>query len=110
MATRKLKSFTSKKKDTAEPIAFELEGESFEAYAEVPGAVLLDFIGASDSDSTGKSAASILEYLKNSLNAENYKRFNKIIRDPEVLVDIETLAEIVSFLIEERTSRPTEAS
>lgn len=110
MATRKIKSFTSKKTEKAEAIQFELEGESFEAYGQVPGAVLLDFIGATDGDSTGKSATSILKYLESSLDAENFKRFDKIIRDPEKLIEIEVLAEIVSYLIEERTSRPTEAS
>lgn len=111
MAVRKIKSFTSstKKKDV-EPIPFELEGENFEAYGEVSGAVLLEFIAATDGDSTGKSASSILEYLENSMDADNYTRFYKIIHNPDVLVDIETLASIVSYLIEERTSRPTEAS
>lgn len=107
---RKIKSFSTPTTAKAEGIEFELDGEAFEAYGEVPGAVLLDFISASDSDSNGKSAASILDYLNKSLNEENFKRFDKIIRDPERPIKIELLAEIVTYLIEERTSRNTVAS
>lgn len=108
---RKIKSFSRPAAEKAvETIPFELDGEEFEAYGEVPGAVLLDFISATDGESTGKSAGSILAYLKSSLDEENFKRFDKIIRDPQRPIKIELLADIVSYLIEERTSRPTEAS
>lgn len=109
MSPRKTKSFTaSKEKTVVEPISFELEGETFEAYGQVPGAVLLDFISASSDDSIG-SAGAILGYLKNSMDTKNFRRFDKLTRDPEVLVELSTLADIVAYLIEERSSgRPTE--
>lgn len=109
MSPRKTKSFTSSKAKTpVEPITFELEDETFEAYGQVPGAVLLDFISASADESIG-SAGAILGYLKNSMDAKNFKRFDKLTRDPEVLVELSTLADIVAYLIEERSAgRPTE--
>lgn len=109
MSPRKTKSFTSSKdKKIVEPIPFELEGESFEAYGQVPGAVLLDFISASADESIG-SAGAIQGYLKNSMDAKNYKRFDKLTRDPEILVELTTLADIVAYLIEQRAAdRPTE--
>lgn len=110
MATRRtVKSFTSSKEKTpVEPIIFELEGQEFEAYGQVPGAVLLDFVTAATKDDQSGSAGAIMGYLKASMNAENFKRFDKLTRDPEVLIELTTLSDIVSFLIEERTSRPTE--
>ena len=108
MAPRKIKSFTSAKKEVAEPIPFELEGESFEAYGQVPGAVLLDFIAASQQEESSGTAGAILGYLKASLDKENFKRFDKLVRDPEKAIELQVLADIVGYLIEERSSRPTQ--
>lgn len=114
MATRKIKSFgTPKEGDTtavAEPIVFELAGEEFEAYGDVSGAVQLDFIKDYGSENGADTAKAILEYLKNSMDAENYKRFQVLIRDPKKLIKMETLSEIVGYLMEERSSRPSSAS
>ena len=103
----KLKSFTSKAK--APRISFELLDETFEAYGSIPGAVLLDFIGSSDENSSA-TARGIGEYLKAALPKDEYERFNAFTRDPENNIELEVLSEIVSYLIEEQTSRPTEAS
>jgi hypothetical protein len=109
MAARKVKSFTSTEPKTVEePIPFELEGETFEAYAQVPGAVLLDFIAASSQEDSNGTAGAILGYLKSSMDRENFKRFDKLTRDPEKIIQLQVLADIVAYLIEERTSRPTE--
>lgn len=108
MAVRKAKSFTSsKEKVVAEPITFELEGENFEAYGQVPGAVLLDFIAASSQEDSNGTAGAIIGYLKSSMNRENFKRFDKLTRDPEIVIELQVLADIVAYLIEERTDRPT---
>lgn len=108
MAARNVKSFSAKK-DKVEPIVFELEGETFEAYGQVPGTVLLEFIEASTREDAGGTAGAILGYLKASMNAENYKKFDKLTRDPEVLIELSTLSDIVTYLVEQRASdRPTE--
>lgn len=110
MSARKTKSFTSStKKEAVEPIPFELEGETFEAYGQVPGTVLLEFIDASQREDSSGTAGAILGYLKSSMDAKNFRRFDKLTRDPEVLVELSTLADIVGYLIEERAAdRPTE--
>lgn len=108
MAVRKAKSFTSsKEKVVAEPITFELEGQDFEAYGQVPGAVLLDFIAASSQEDSNGTAGAIIGYLKSSMNRENFRRFDKLTRDPEIVIELQVLADIVAYLIEERTDRPT---
>jgi len=110
MAAKTTKSFTSSVKKTKAPrLSFELLGETFEAYGSIPGAVLLDFIGSSD-DNSSSTARGIGDYLKAALPKDEYVRFNEFVRDPENDIELEVLSEIVSFLIEEQTSRPTEAS
>lgn len=111
MTVRKIKSFTpAKKKEALEPIGFELLGENFEAYPKIAGVTLLEFIASGDSESGGSTAQGILDYLKASMKKEEYKRFHAFVADPENEIEIDTLSEIVSFLIEEQASRPTEAS
>lgn len=108
-ARRTLKSFTSSKEKTvAEPIPFELEGETFEAYGQVPGAVLLDFIAASSQEDSTGTAGAIMGYLKSSMDKATFKRFDALTRDPEKIIELQVLADIVAYLIEERTNRPTE--
>lgn len=106
---RKIKSFQL---DTVEvePIEFELGEEKFSAYGDIPGAVLLDFIRKSGGDSNADTANAILDYLKSSMDEENWARFDKLVRDPKLNIPASTLSEIVGHLIEERASRPTKAS
>lgn len=113
MASRKIKSFaapSATEEAPVEPIVFELAGTEISAYGEVSGAVLLDFIANSNGDSSGDTAKAILTYLKDSMDEENFVKFDSIIRDPKKLIKIETLSEIVAHLVEERASRPTAAS
>lgn len=108
-ARNNTKSFSSKK-TKAEPIKFTLEDQEFEVYGNVPGSVLLEFMEYAGSESAAETAKGIRYYLEHSMDKATYKRFKTLIDDPDILIDIETLSEIVSYLIEERTSRPTEAS
>lgn len=114
MAQRKIKSFAEPVEgedvEAAEPIEFKLGGETFFAYGEVPGAVLLDFVESSKGDDPSETAKAINSYLKNSMDEENYKKFHTVTHDPKKKIKIETLSEVVGHLISERTSRPTEAS
>lgn len=112
MAARKIKSFISETEEApVEPIEFELvKGETFEAYGEVSGAVTLEFIAATSGENSAETAKGLLAYLKASMDEENFKRFDTIIHSPDHKIKIEKLSEIVAYLIEERSSRPTEAS
>lgn len=110
MAVRKIKSFTPAKRDeTLKPITFELLGEEFEAYPKVAGIAVLEFIASSE-DNNSSTAKGILDYLKNAMSDEQYTRFYKLVSAPEHEVEISTLSEIVGYLIEEQTARPTSAS
>lgn len=103
------RSFTPKAKEEREPLSFDLYDETFNCRPELQGAVVLEFLSAADSDG-GEAAKQILGFYKHALEPESHERFIALIEDPERIVDLETLTEIVAWLIEEYTSRPTQAS
>lgn len=100
--TPRRRSFAPKAAQT-EPIIVELFEQDFKAHADIPGVVILDFAAASES---GQTVLALTDFLSKALLPEDYERFNKVIHDPETIVPIETIGEIVAFLIEEYTGRP----
>lgn len=107
--TGRLRSFTPKTPEKTEPLAFELYDETFECRPAIQGAVILEFLSAGEGDGSG-AARQILGFYEQALFPEAFERFSALINDPDRIVDLETLTEIVGWLIEEYTSRPTAAS
>lgn len=60
-----------------------------------------------DSDPS-KQAKSINEFFSTVLSVESEKRFNTLLTDKEKIVSVDTLGEIVGWLVEQYTNRPTE--
>jgi hypothetical protein len=114
MATaRKLKSFKVETVETneVEPIEFEIGDEKFEAYGDVPGAVLLDFIASTGAGvPSGDSAKAVWDYLRDSMDADNWSRFRAKIKDRNIKLPDDFYVDLVVSLIQERSSRPTEES
>lgn len=112
------KSFKVKEVEELEAVTFDIEykkdaknkSEEFTALPNQPGAVILDFISDADSGDGGRAAAALITFIDNALVDEDKERFNSIIRDPAINVDIEVLAAICEHLISEYASRPTEPS
>ena len=97
------RDFGSPKADpNAEAVEFDLHGQTFTCVSEVQGAVLLDLIAAADGE--GAEQAGILTgLLTNVLEEESQERFHALThsKDKDKYVPLETLAEIVAWLIEE---------
>jgi hypothetical protein len=89
------------------PLGFSLNGEEFSCRPALPGTALLDFVRRADSDSGGTAAEAIVEFLEESLEGDDRDRFSAMIRDPDQIVDVETLGEIAGWIVEQYTSRPT---
>lgn len=112
MLTKRHKSFPTRK---ATPIAesdldFELGDQTYVCYQEIQGSVILNFIAAAD-ESPAKAGAQIMEFFKHALPPEEHAKFLVQVESPEEIIEMETLSEIVSFLIGEYTTgRPTQAS
>lgn len=104
------RSFGSQSVEDIEPLDFSLHGETFNCRPRLQGAVILDFLSSGQDDSGAGTAAQILGIFPSALYPEDNARFEALIRDPDRIVELETLSEIVAFLIEAYTSRPTVAS
>jgi hypothetical protein len=92
------------------PLGFDLAGESFEVFPEAPGIVLLEFVEATTSEVRNASAAALTKFLRSVMTAEEWARLDAVLHDPKHMIDVKTITEIVSFIAESYTSRPTEAS
>jgi hypothetical protein len=112
-ATRKKrhKSFKVVNIDDSEPLSFDLGDEEFIVYPEVQGKAILDIMKSAaegDEDTRGvMMAISVLDFFAKVMPPEEHERFTKLMEDPKRIVPIETLSEIMSWLIEEYTNRPT---
>ncbi len=103
----RFKKFDSGKKISEyEELGFELADEEFTCYPAVPGAVFLDYIAEADSD--GGTGAALYKFLKAAMPEDQYERLNEVLHNPEVIIEIETIAEVVKYLVEEYSSRPTQ--
>lgn len=102
------KKFSSKlKMSDFEPLSFELNEETFNCKAALQGGYLLKFVAEADSDQGGRSSEALLGFFEYVMEKDEFERWNKMLDDPENIIDIEVIGEIVAYLIEEYTSRPT---
>ncbi len=91
-----------------EPISFKLHGEDFYCVSAIPGKVLLKFAAASADDDGAASAQAMESFFEKVMLPESYERFVSLAEDTERVVSVETLGEIVEWLVEELTNRPTQ--
>ena len=94
--------------DDYDPLGFALNGQQFACKPAMAGAILLDFVRRADSESGGSAADAIVDFLEDSIADDSERtQFITMIRDPDVIVEVETLGEIAGWLIEQYTTRPT---
>lgn len=103
------KDFSGGKKiSDFEPLTFTLNDQTFEAKPAIQGTTLLEFVAAADSDSGGAAAGALYDFFKNVMRAEEYARFMDVLNDPDVIIDMELIGDIATWLVEEYSTRPTE--
>lgn len=90
-----------------EPLSFKLYGEDFNCRPALQGKVLLDMASSADAEK-GSPGEVINDFFSQALLPESLERFNALINDPEKIVTVETLGEIVGWLVEQYSNRPTE--
>ncbi len=87
---------------------FALYGETFTCKKAMQGRVLLSMVAKSgDANNAAAGAQAITEFFDYVLVEESSARFNALLNHPEKIVEVEKLSEIVAWLIEEYTNRPT---
>ncbi len=89
-----------------EPLTFDLHGETFVCLPQVPGKFLLDLAKNSASEDAGENAEIITKFFSQVLEDESFERFDALLEDKRRVVTMETLGEIVSWLMEEYSGRP----
>lgn len=108
------KSFKVQNVDELEPLSFDLGGEEFTCYPAVQGKVILDIMkiaSEGDEDTRGMMmAVSVLDFFEKVMPPEEYERLGKLMEDPKRIVELDVMSEIMSWLIEEYSGRPTEPS
>jgi hypothetical protein len=93
----------------AEPLSFKLHGEEFSCKPKMQGKVLLDLVAKSSAqDNPGEAAAIINKFFELVLVAESYKRFDALVQSDDKIVEVEQLSDIVAWLVEQYTDRPTQ--
>lgn len=106
--TERFKDFGSGEKSDKAPLKFKLHGEEFTCVAEIQGKVLLDMVSRSQSEDPAVAAAVVTDFFNKVLTDESLERFDALTVDKERIVTMETLSDIVAWLIEEYTGRPNQ--
>ena len=93
-----------------QPVTFTLADQEFICKPAVQGAVLLKFIADADSNQGGRAADAMRNFFADVMDEEEVTRFYALIDGDEYIFDMESLAEITSWLVETYSSRPTAPS
>lgn len=102
------KSFKGGKSITEyEPVEFELNDQTFHCRPALQGAVLLEFVARADSESGGAQAGALYDFFKDCMEEAEYERFRAYLNQPDLIIEMTTIGEIASWLVEEYTARPT---
>lgn len=91
-----------------EPIVFKLHEEEFTCIPALQGRVLMDLVTRSQSEDAAESIGVINTFFSHALTDESLERFNALLEDKERIVNMETLGEIISWLVEEYSGRPNQ--
>ncbi len=96
--------------DELEPVSFELYEQKFNCYKQINGVALLRFVREANNEDGARATQALLDIFNRVMNDEEYGRFMELCNDPNTIVPVETLSDIIAFLIEVYTDRPTRRS
>lgn len=96
--------------DSAEKVVFKIYDEEFACYPQLQGKVLLEFVKNSNSEDLVDSVTAVTDFFQKVLVPESFERFEALANDPNRIVSVSTLAEIVSWVMEQYSDRPTTGS
>ena len=93
-----------------EPLSFKIYDEEFFCTPVVQGKFLLELISSTSNseDDPTASARMVSGFFSHVLFEESYERFEKLLNDKHRIVQVETLSEIVAWLMQEYTNRPNQ--
>ena len=103
----RFKDFGSSDLSAIENPSFALYGETFTAKKALQGRMLLALVAKSGNENPAESAQAIGDFFSHALLEESAVRFNALLEHPEKVDDVEKLGEIIGWLVEVYTNRPT---
>ena len=104
----RFKDFGSGGEIATEPLVFKVHDEEFTAIPTIQGKVLMDLVSKSQSEDSIEAMGVVSTFFDKVLVDESLERFNALLEDKDRIVTMETLGEIVSWLIEEYSGRPNQ--
>jgi len=105
----KFKDFGSGSSDIVrDPISFKLYDEEFHCVSALQGKTLLSFVADSNSEDPVKQAKTIEKFFDYVLTDESVERFNALQETKDKIVSVDTLGEIIGWVVEQYTDRPEE--
>lgn len=104
----KFKDFGAPQDANAEPISFKLYDEEFLCAPSVQGRVLLSIVSDSGSEDPAVIAGVTDKFFGYVLTEESLEKFNALTTDKDTVVSVETLGEIVAWLVEQYSDRPNQ--
>jgi len=93
-------------------IKFKIDDDVFEAVKDIPAQIMLDFaVGAQQLETTASNQGveTILKLLEMSLLPESGQRFRRRMSDPDSPIGIQTVMEVIPWLMEQYGMRPTQS-
>ena len=93
-----------------EKFSFKLYDEEFSCKPRMQGKVLLRFAADSQSEEGSKSSEAILSFFDEVLLPESKEKFHALLEDEFKIVSVETLGEILGWIVEAYAARPTQES
>lgn len=92
-----------------EPVSFKLHGEEFFCVKAIQGKFLIELISAANDESDSMASLKMISnFFEHVLVDESHTRFEALLRDKEKVVPVETLSQIVSWMMSEYTNRPNQ--
>jgi len=110
MTTARFKDFGSGSETNSSPLSFKIHGQEFYCYPSIQGKTLLDMVSQSMQQDSAMAIEVINTFFDKTLKPESKDAFNSLLNDPEKIVSVDTLGEIVTWLVEQYSSRPTQGS
>ena len=104
----RFKDFGSPVTASDKPLTFRLYDEEFFAIGQIQGATLMGLVKNANVDDPAQSADMLIGFFDEVLLPESLERFNELNKSKDKIVPVDTLAEIVGWLVEEYSGRPEE--
>ena len=102
------KSFGSPVLNSDEPLTFDLYDTTYRCKPAMQGRLLIEFIARSSANDPAAGAQAVLDFFDSAIIESDLQHFKDVLSSEDKIVPMDTLTEIMDWMIEEYTGRPTQ--